>query len=183
MTTDPNIRVEYVDFEEVKKWPRNPKDHDLREIKKSFDRFGFVQPVLIDENTGRLVAGHGRLETLAKARIVSDPPPRGIKVVDKKWLVPVLMGVSFTSEKEAEAFLLADNRLSQIGGWDRTALDEILLDMSTDDSLFEGTGFSMRDLPTLDDLGDIPEVGSKDTKEINQVCPKCGYEYYTRPKK
>ena len=58
------IRVEYLDFEEVESWPRNPKDHDLHEIRKSFYRFGFIKPVLVDEGTGKLVAGHGRLDTL-----------------------------------------------------------------------------------------------------------------------
>ncbi len=43
---------------------RNSKDHDVGEISKSVSRFGFVEPLIIDERTGKLVAGHGRLKTL-----------------------------------------------------------------------------------------------------------------------
>lgn len=175
MSTDPNIRVEYVDFETVKKWPRNPKDHAVKELKESFDRFGFVQPILIDENTGRLVAGHGRLETLVVAKNKSEVP-KGVKVVDGKWLIPVLRGVSFKDEKEAEAFLLSDNRLTQLGGWDRPLLDDILLDMAEDEKLFEGTGFGMADVPNLDDLGITPKKGSKKSGRL-RTCPKCGFKY------
>ena len=64
METTEEIRVEYVSIGEVEKWPRNPKDHDLHEIRKSFYRFGFIKPILVDEGTKKLVAGHGRLDTL-----------------------------------------------------------------------------------------------------------------------
>ena len=79
------ISVEYVDFEEVEQWPRNPKDHDLHEIRKSFYRFGFIKPVLVDEGTGKLVAGHGRLDTLRLLKDRNVPPPRGVQVVEDKW--------------------------------------------------------------------------------------------------
>jgi hypothetical protein len=138
---DDTIRVEYVDFEEVKKWPRNPKDHDLHEIRKSFNRFGFIKPVLLDEGTGQLVAGHGRLETLRLIRKNEGEPPRGVKVSGDSWLVPVLRGVEFKDAREAEAFLLADNRLSEIGGWNKNLLDSIIGEMSEVDGMLEGIGF------------------------------------------
>lgn len=135
------IRVEYLDFEEVVAWPRNPKDHDLHEIRKSFYRFGFIKPVLIDEGTGRLVAGHGRLDTLQVLRERGIEPPRGVQEVEGRWLIPVLRGVEFDNPAEAEAFLLADNRLSEIGGWKQDLLDVMIEEMCDVDGLLEGTGF------------------------------------------
>jgi hypothetical protein len=135
------IRVEYLDFEEVEAWPRNPKDHDLHEIRKSFYRFGFIKPVLVDEGTGRLVAGHGRLDTLRLLKDRGIAPPRGVQEVEGKWLIPVLRGVKFNDPAEAEAFLLADNRISEIGGWKQDVLDSMIEEMSDVDGLLEGTGF------------------------------------------
>lgn len=150
------MRVVYTDFEIVKTWPRNPKDHDLEEIKKSFHRFGFVQPVLLDENTGQLVAGHGRLETLGLIKKSKGKIPKGIKAEGDKWLVPVLRGVSFKNEKEAEAFLLADNKLTERGGWNQDKLDAILNDLDGD--LLEGTGFESTSIKKIiDDAEELTE--------------------------
>lgn len=44
--------------------PRNARTHNRRQIKKiaaSIERFGFVNPVLIDADRG-IIAGHGRVE-------------------------------------------------------------------------------------------------------------------------
>ena len=136
-----DIRVEYLDFEEVEKWPRNPKDHDLHEIRKSFTRFGFIKPVLIDEGTGKLVAGHGRLDTLRLLKDHQAPAPRGVRIEEDRWLVPVLRGVKFTDPAEAEAYLLADNRIGQLGGWKKDVLDIMIEEMADVDGLLEGTGF------------------------------------------
>jgi hypothetical protein len=135
------IRVEYLDFEEVESWPRNPKDHDLHEIRKSFYRFGFIKPVLVDEGTGKLVAGHGRLDTLRLLRDNKVQPPRGVQEVEGRWLIPVLKGVEFRDPAEAEAFLLADNRIPELGGWKQDILDSMIEEMSDVDDLLEGTGF------------------------------------------
>ena len=138
------IHVEYVDYENVKEWPRNPKDHDLHELKKSFHRFGFTKPILIDEGTGQLVAGHGRLETLGLIKERGEGRPKGIKEVDGKWYIPVLRGVEFDDPSEAEAYLLADNRLSEIGGWHESMLSTMIEEMGDVDGLLEGTGFEDR---------------------------------------
>ena len=34
------------------------------QIYQSIKRFGFTQPIMMNENTGKLLAGHGRLQTL-----------------------------------------------------------------------------------------------------------------------
>jgi|GEM_PF-3908296 len=44
--------------------PDNAKDHGDKQIRKiaaSIERFGFLSPIVIDEN-GRIAAGHGRWE-------------------------------------------------------------------------------------------------------------------------
>ena len=52
--------------------------------------------------------------------------PRNIlKDEDGMWMVPVLSGVKFSTEEEALAYLLADNKLTEIGGWDDTVSKHI----------------------------------------------------------
>lgn len=123
------VGIVYEAIDEIARWPRNPKDHDLDAIESSMVRFGYTLPMVRDDRTGRLVAGHGRLEVLIRMRDRGDPAPKRILVAaDGRWFVPVLLGVSFDTEEEAEAYLLVDNRSVEAGGWDRAALAEMLKD-------------------------------------------------------
>lgn len=143
------IKIQYRTLSSLNRWPRNPKDHDIGALKISLDRFGFVMPILVDETTERLVAGHGRLEALVQLRDEGQKPPDRIQV-DKagEWLVPVIAGLSFDSEAEAESYLLADNRLVELGGWNDEALVAILKDLQ-DGGHMGGTGFDDEDLEDL----------------------------------
>lgn len=162
-----------MNFVEIIKWPRNPKDHDLEEIKKSFGRFGFVKPILVDEGSMKLVAGHGRIDSLKGIKEAGKAPPRGIKVENGNWLVPVLRGVEFANTKEAEAYLLADNRLGEIGGWNQDMLSEIVNELSGE-GLLEGVGFTAEsmdyDFSSLDK--ELEELAGIEDSTINIVVPK-----------
>jgi hypothetical protein len=136
-------RIEYMPLSQLERWPRNPKKHADAIITSSIERFGFVQPLLIDENTKRLVAGHGRLETLLSLKQRGGAPPERIVDKDGEWLVPVLRGVGFESEKEAEAYLIADNQTTILGGWDDKALQTILEGHTND---LSGMGFTPADI-------------------------------------
>lgn len=68
-------RLEYVPLDELKPAERNPKRHAGDAIQASIGKFGYVEPIVLDERTGRLVAGHGRLEALLAERDSGKPPP------------------------------------------------------------------------------------------------------------
>lgn len=157
------LHIEYVPLGELKKWERNPREHDLSSLLKSVERFGFVSPPIVDESSGQLVAGHGRLETLERMKAEGQQPPTRIIERDGEWLVPVLRGVSFDNLTEAEAYLIADNRLSDLGGWMDRELAAILSDLaSTSEDLLESTGYDADDLAAmLDEMG----VSGKDKDE------------------
>lgn len=170
-----DLRIEYASLEEIVRWPRNPKDHDTLAIQKSMKRFGFVMPVLLDEKSGKLMAGHGRIDSLMKIRESNLEPPLRVEVVDGQWRIPVIRGISFANDAEAEAYLLADNRLSEIGGWRKDLLADILQEMvDGEDDLLEGTGFEIdevaamlavgKDKPSLEDLEN--QYGSHDDSEF-----------------
>lgn len=143
------LTIEYWPLAKLRKHPRNPKSHRLDEIHKSMDRFGYTSPILIDERSGRICAGHGRIDTLLE-RFARDPgqPPAHIDAQDGEWRVPVIRGLAFKDENELEAYLVADNRLTEIGGWDNQKLLEILRrEMAT--QTLAGTGYDQADLERL----------------------------------
>lgn len=133
----------------------NPKAHDVASLKVSLHRWGFTEPVLVDERTGRLVAGHGRVEAL-KALHAADAssPPQGVQVAeDGAWLVPTVRGWSSRDDTEARAYLLASNQLTIAGGWedtDLTALLQQLVEGQDAEQVLAGTGFTEADLQQLE---------------------------------
>jgi len=152
------VRIEYMPLSEIRRWPRNPKDHDLGALHVSFRRWGYVQPVLVDERTGTLVAGHGRLDALEQMRKEGQTPPRRIIERDGEWFVPVIRGISFDSDIEAAAYSIADNRLVELGGWIPDKLVEVLTELA-DSNALDGVGYDYADLNALiQDLKMMEEV-------------------------
>ena len=145
-----DVKVVFTKLSEIQEADRNVKDHDIGSIHESMNRFGFTSPLLLNETTGKLVAGHGRIEALKQKKQFNEPAPVNIKVDDESgdWLVPVIRGVSFKSEEEAQAYLLADNRLVELGGWDTGALIEELEKIAEETSL-QGTGFDEADIQAM----------------------------------
>lgn len=143
------IRIEYVKLSELVHWPRNPKDHDLGALSQSFARFGYVNPILVDEGSGRMVAGHGRVDMLWHLRNQGQPAPTRVRVQpDGEWAVPVIRGIRFRNEAEAEAYLVADNQLVMLGGWRDNDLYEMLKHHVEEDTL-DGMGFTNEDVQEL----------------------------------
>ncbi len=143
------LRIKYTPLDVVKGWPGNPKAHDAEGISASIIRHGFCDPLTVDERTGQLVEGHGRVEALLALQASGSPAPEGVSVRRGVWCVPVVRGVSFESDEQAQAYLLAHNRLAERGGWSEQALEEMLRGLSADADLFWSTGFSDSDLAFL----------------------------------
>jgi DNA modification methylase len=87
---------------------RNARTHSrnqIRQIADSIDAFGFVVPILIDDD-GVIIAGHGRY---AAAKLLDLKQVPAIK----------LRGLSPAKRR---ALALADNRIAESAGWDRELL-------------------------------------------------------------
>jgi len=158
-------RIEYVDVELVEGWPDNSKAHDIYLLRLSYKHNGFVNPVIKDENSGRLVAGHGRIEALKQMRDEGEAPPAGIQLgADQSWAVPVVRGVSFVDEEHARAYVVADNQITIKGGWDTAKFKEQLSAIEAA-GLLDAAGSTIDDLEDLlATLGEVPEVEDVDFK-------------------
>lgn len=143
-------KIDYVALDEIRRDPRNPKAHNDALIEASIGRLGFMDPALLDERTGLLIGGHGRLDALEAAHARGDQPPDGIrKLRDGRWAMPVVRGWASADDAEAARALVVLNRATELGGWQPEPLRALLADLPD----LELTGWaSLDDLPPLPDL-------------------------------
>jgi len=156
-------RIEYVPLDELRPALRNPKKHAEEQLDTSVGRFGYAEPVLLDERTGRLVAGHGRFEALQRLQKKGGAPPEGVDVDGERWLVPVVRGWASKNDREAEAYLVASNQIGTAGGWDTGPLAELLRELDKANAL-AGVGFTDKELSKLLDAA-VPAGGQEDLDE------------------
>lgn len=143
----PNLprHIEYRAIDQIVPATRNAKGHNNTVIAGSIDRLGFLDPMIEDGRTGRLVAGHGRLENLQARHAAGDPAPDGVQVRDGTWYAPVTVGWSSRDDTQAEAAGLVLNRAPERGGW----IDPTLAAMLTDQPDTSWLGWNEPDLAAL----------------------------------
>ncbi|MFI6447829.1 hypothetical protein [Kitasatospora sp. NPDC050543] len=160
--------IDYMPLDDIRPAERNPKGHDNGGLDASVDQFDFTEPGLLDERTGRLVAGHGRYDTLARRRNADKPAPDGVVVSgDGTWTVPVVRGWASRDDAHAEAYLIASNHLTTKGGWDDADLADMLSGLEDlDADLFAATGFDRGQLDAL--LADLETGGAEDETGVQE---------------
>jgi ParB-like chromosome segregation protein Spo0J len=96
--------IEIVLLEELVPYARNAKMHGQSQILAvagSIREFGFCNPVLIDGDS-TIIAGHCRVLAAEKAGLTEIPCIR----------------LAHLNENQRKAYIIADNRLSEMGSWD-----------------------------------------------------------------
>lgn len=138
-----------IKIEEIKPYQKNAKKHPQKQIKQiadSISKFGFNQPLVIDEKKV-IIVGHGRYEA---AKIL------------KMETVPCVM-VNL-SPKHAKAYRLADNKLNE-SDWDMELVIEELKDL--DEDILELTGFDKDLIAEIEEDEFDAEEEYKKIKEAN----------------
>ena len=131
-----NLQIEYFRPERLRPSPNNTRTHSkkqLKQIARSIERFGFVNPVLISDGF-EIIAGHGRVEAAKMLGLRQVPTIR----------------LSNLSPADRRAYVIADNRLAELAGWDRALLaSELqgLIELEFDD--IELTGFSLDEIDLM----------------------------------
>lgn len=106
-----------------------PGDPEYEKIANSIKEFGYVEPVVWNEQTGNVVGGHQRLKVLAAQ--------------GKTEIEVSVVNMSLHDEK------ILNVALNKIGGrWDTSKLTEILQELKEQDGL-EITGFEEWELEAL----------------------------------
>jgi DNA modification methylase len=127
-----SLKVEMLPVEALRPYANNARTHSkkqIRQIANSVRRFGFNNPVLIDDQ-GQIIAGHGRVAAAKLLGISAVPTVR----------------LSHLSETEKRAYILADNRLAEKAGWDREILAIELQALVDLDFEVELTGFETAEI-------------------------------------
>lgn len=144
-------RLDYLPLRQLSPAEANPKAHDLDALRASVLRFGMIEvAAVLDERTGRMISGHGRLETLSAAEAAGLDLPEGLALAsDGSWLAPVLRGWASADDAEAEAALVTVNETTIAPGWIEADLAPMLERISASRAGLEGTGYTK---PRLADL-------------------------------
>ncbi|WP_108788677.1 DNA methyltransferase [Erythrobacter sp. Alg231-14] len=143
-----NLTISYRKVTDLAPRPNNPRTHStkqLQQIASSIGRFGFTNPVLIDQDD-HVIAGHGRIEA---AKLI------GMTEVPTVCLADM-------SEAEIRAYVIADNRLAENAGWDRELLGQefqYLEDLELDFDL-SVTGFELAEIDNL--IGEVTITSESD---------------------
>ncbi|MEU3455663.1 ParB/RepB/Spo0J family partition protein [Micromonospora sp. NPDC006766] len=169
--------VELMDIDQLPGARLNPRRHNIPELRASIARFGYVDPMVLDERTGQLVAGHGRRDTLRGLRDSGEPPPPGVVIGERgEWQAYVLRGWASANDVEAAGYLLTSNRQTELASWDLDGLVD-LLGLQDD---FTGLGWTPEEIDRLLDGPDPSGAGDSDTGQDDaddQPAPTPGVQY------
>jgi hypothetical protein len=173
--------AEYLPLDQLEPFDQgNPKNHAEELIGGSVSHFGFNDAPILDERTGKMVAGHGRRDDLIRRRTLGEEPPEGIVVRDDgQWMVLVQRGWRSRSDDDARTYRITHNEATIAGGWDQALLLTDLDRIAANPDLLDLTGFdadAVSDLrkllepPDLDDLaGQLGEPGDEDGWPVIRV--------------
>ena len=159
MSNPPRLAVEYVAPADLAAYAGNARTHgddQLRAIAQSIETFGFLVPVLVDAD-GTIIAGHARTVAAETLGLESIPAIR----------------VEHLTDAQRRAYLIADNKLCERGGWDQDLLRQELAGLK-DAGLDLGlTGFEPGELFDLmrPDAGDEADPASRSLSERFLVPP------------
>jgi ParB/RepB/Spo0J family partition protein len=114
--------------------PRSPRRRQRRsvsEIVRSIREFGFIQPIVVDEEH-TIIVGHGRFEAAKRLELATVP-------------VVVLTGLS---DPQRSRLQIADNRLAGLSDWDEGRLIE-QMERLYDTERTEIPGFSTEEVDEI----------------------------------
>ena len=113
------MQIEHISISSLQGYARNSRTHDKKQIEKvaaSITEFGFTNPVLIQDD-GTIIAGHGRVEAAKKLNMTEVPCLR----------------LSHLTPEQVKAYVIADNALAELSGWDAEMLKLELGDLQLAD--------------------------------------------------
>ena len=152
------ITVTYRRRTSLKPHQQNPNTHSTKQvarIARSIHDFGWTNPIIIDEDDA-VLASHGRLLAAAKLGIEDVPT--------------ICLGHMTPAQKRA--YVIADNRLSEIGGtWDKNllALEHEAIRLLDPEFDLTSTGFELEDIEVMFDT--LSETGADDAPEPERSRP------------
>ncbi|MGE0187578.1 MAG: ParB/Srx family N-terminal domain-containing protein [Hyphomonadaceae bacterium] len=155
--------IEHVRVSALKPYARNTRTHSKRQIEqiaRSIERFGFTNPVLVDDEL-TIIAGHGRVEA-AKRLGLGDVP---------------IIRLSRMSAADIRAYRIADNRLAELAGWDNELLAIELQGLTEIGFDVELTGFAVAEIDLI--IDSVAEADPSSRRDAEDALPDLPREAIT----
>ena len=130
-----DLQIEYRAIDALIPYVRNARTHSeaqIAQIAGSIREFGFNNPILVDGQYG-VIAGHGRLLAARQLNMT---------------LLPVIE-LAHLTDAQKRAFILAENKLTERGGWDQELLSLELADLEMAGFDLDLTGFDAGEIANL----------------------------------
>ena len=135
---------------------RTHSEEQVSQIAASISEFGFINPVIIDDEGG-IIAGHGRVMA-AKKLGMHDVPS---------------ITLSGLSEAQKKAYVIADNKLGETGGWNDELLRIEIAEIASLNFDIDVLGFSEKELSKIfDEMGGVSIDDSIEDQEMESVTVK-----------
>ena len=112
-----------------------PEDEEYQKIKRSIEKFGYVDPIIVNED-GTIIGGHQRRTVLL------DLGYEEVEVI-----------VVSLEKNDEKALNIALNKIT--GEWDEKALKDLLVELDLSEYDFTLTGYSQKELDDLIELTDF----------------------------
>lgn len=151
----PQQDLSYLSPNDLKPYPGNARIHDEKQmavLKASIIEFGFTNPILTNEK-GMILSGHGRWEAAKRLQLKTVP-------------TRIIAGLSKAQQR---AYVLADNKISQMSRWETNQLKIEMEMLVQEDFNIETTGFSTAEIDLMMDVVSKPEVNDPDDLQPEDV--------------
>lgn len=150
------MNIKELSISQLHEYDNNPRNNDsaVDAVAESIREFGFKVPIVIDGDNV-IVCGNTRVKAAQKLGMET---------------VPCIIADDLTPE-QIKAFRLADNKTSELAGWDFAKLEEELAALDGFD--MSAFGFVQNEDVDIDSF--FEDAGEKKEKEPKRIqCPHCG---------
>ena len=163
MADNARLKVYRVAIGDLHEDPDNVRTHDKRNIeaiKTSLTKFGQVEPLVVQDKSGLIIGGHGRLQSMKELG----------------WIEVDVVRLDIDDAK-AKALGLALNRTAELANWDYRGLQTILEGLNAEaDGIMDGLGWTPEEIETLcaatwdppTPEGDLGETGSSGPNDLSR---------------
>ena len=144
--------------------PRKISDEALQGLTKSLERFGYVEPIIYNARTERIIGGHQRVKALQN--------------IGQKEAEVVVVDLD---EHEEKALNLSLNNAAIQGEWDSEKLNIVLEELRCDFADYDDLKLDELELETNKSANTEEDITFRneptEKKGERGRCPKCGFEW------
>ena len=167
------MNIQVVELSKLKRAEYNPRkkltpeDEEYQKLKKSIVEFGYVVPIVINQDY-TVIAGH-----------------QGLTVLEDLKYEKIECNVLNLNKNQEKALNLALNKID--GFWDYGKLENVLAELKEADFDLEVTGFSEKEIEKIfkeaeEIINNNEEIDLSEFQDekFECQCPKCGFRFDIR---